>query len=180
MLIKWKGRERTRLLLVLPSNSYYPQRKHWPAPEQQAHTFHVLGSAEPCPRCPPAPSNLSGASQSATRWAGGTFLFPTPPATVTNHLTWCFSGNPRSPVCQPCSRSAGQAVQLQQCSTDPSTLGQSTELPGNLRRKRQTKHQMYWCAVHLFKLFSSFKCFAPSGKYFSKSTCWNLKKTNEF
>lgn len=53
MLIKWKGRERTRLLLVLPSNSYYPQRKHWPAPEQQAHTSHVLGSAEPCPRCPP-------------------------------------------------------------------------------------------------------------------------------
>lgn len=106
MLIKGKGRERRCLLLVLHSNSYYTQRRHWPAPEQQAHTY-VLRSAEPCLHSAILLlPNLSGARQSDKRWSVGRFLFQTASDTT---LMWCFNGNLCSPVC---SRSSGQAVQL--------------------------------------------------------------------
>lgn len=42
--------------------------------------------------------------------------------------------------------------------------------------KKQSKQRIYWHKVHLFKLFSPFKCFAPSGKCLSKCTRWNLRR----
>lgn len=148
MLIKGEGSS------LLHSNSYCPQSRHWPAPEHQAHTSHVL-ECKPCPHSALLLlPNLSGTWQSTKRWGVGMFLFQTASDTT---LMWCFHQNLCSPVSHPCTKSppgTARSCSSRHCSSDPTTLAQSCDETSGEKGKANSRFIGVW--------FTSLNYFPPS------------------
>lgn len=137
--------------------------------------------------------NPSIASQNLKGWGLGPFLFQTASDMIR---MWYFSQDLCSLYYQPCAHE--RPVELRSSPrtgggwssgclsrTFPPSWCTALEESGrkrwwNLRRKKQSKQQIYWCKVHLFKLFSSFKGFAPLWEMLFQLYMLEFEKTNEF
>lgn len=163
--------------------------------QSNRHAPSHAPSPAPCSALLPHPS-LSVAWQSFKGWGAGPFLFQTASDRI---LMWCFSWDLCSPYYHPCTRE----WPVKPCSSLGTSGGSSS---GCWRVEAERSHPAD--ALHLHRAvescdetsgekskvnsrftgvqFTSLNCFPPSsalppsGKCFSKSTCWNSKKTNEF
>lgn len=109
---------------------------------------------------------------------------PVPVSNSIWHDTYVMrqSGSSLSILPPLCPWVAGWAAQLRvfKQSVPTQLMHYARKLWWNLRRKKQSKQQIYWCTVHLFKLFSSFKCFAPLWEILFQVYTLEFEKTNEF